>query len=133
ADTAWRSSVALDVGTTRAGVDRLWARRKIAELMGGRRRGVAEDEIRRAVVEVALDHHLVSRYTSLVAVDVTPSRPGREGLTTRPVPTNLPAGWDFGSVFGPLPRGGTRARLHLVAALLLVAAAWLVRRLFVAA
>jgi Ca-activated chloride channel family protein len=129
ADTAWRSSVALDVGTTRAGVDRLWARRKIAELMGGRRRGVAEDEIRRAVVEVALDHHLVSRYTSLVAVDVTPSRPGRDGLTTRPVPTNLPAGWDFGSVFGPLPRGGTRARLHLAAALLLVAAAWLVRRL----
>lgn len=129
ADTAWRSSVALDVGTTRAGVDRLWARRKIAELMGGRRRGVAEDEIRRAVVEVALDHHLVSRYTSLVAVDVTPSRPGRDGLTTRPVPTNLPAGWDFGSVFGPLPRGGTRARLHLAAALFLVAAAWLVRRL----
>ena len=75
------------------------------------------------------DHHLVSRYTSLVAVDVTPSRPGREGLTTRPVPTNLPAGWDFGSVFGPLPRGGTRARLHLAAALLLVAGAWLVRRL----
>ena len=129
ADTAWRSSVDLDVGTTRAGVDRLWARRKIAELMGGSRRGAAEDEIRRAVVEVALGHHLVSRYTSLVAVDVTPSRPGREDLTTRPVPTNLPAGWDFGSVFGPLPRGGTRARLHLAAALLLVAAAWLVRRL----
>jgi Ca-activated chloride channel family protein len=128
ADAEWRASVPLEIGTARAGVNRLWARRKIADLMDRRTQGADEAEVRRQVVTVALDHHLVSRYTSLVAVDVTPSRPGTEGLSTRPVPTNLPAGWDFSAVFGPLPRGGTGARLHLATALLLAAFSWLVWR-----
>ena len=72
-------------------VGKLWARRKIDALTAGLQRGVAPEEVRREVVEVALAHHLVSRYTSLVAVDVTPARPAGEPLATRGVPLAMPA------------------------------------------
>ena len=117
-DGAWEADVGLKNGAERAGVNRLWARRKISALMDRKAAGESEETIREQVLEVALDHHLVSKYTSLVAVDVTPTRPESEGVSTRPVPTNLPAGWQFGKVFGAMPRGGTDARLHLVIGLL---------------
>lgn len=117
-DGAWEADVGLKNGDERAGVNRLWARRKISALMDRKAAGESEATIREQVLEVALDHHLVSKYTSLVAVDVTPTRPESEGVSTRPVPTNLPAGWQFGKVFGAMPRGGTDARLHLLIGLL---------------
>ena len=52
------------------------------------------------MLEVALQHHLVSRLSSLVAVDVTPSRRPDEALTSSAVPTNLPQGWDFEKLMG---------------------------------
>ncbi|WP_212763698.1 hypothetical protein, partial [Escherichia coli] len=56
-----------------------------------------------------LDHHLVSRRTSLVAIDVTPARPDGMPLTQRDMPVNLPDGWDYEKVFGP-DRAATAAR-----------------------
>ena len=75
ASESWEARTVLSVGAERAGVNRLWARRKIASIMDQLARGVPEDEVRPQVVEIALAHHLVSKYTSLVAVDVTPTRP----------------------------------------------------------
>lgn len=129
ADESWEARTPLSVGATRAGVNRLWARRKIASLMDQRARGLSEDQVRPQVVGLALDHHLVSKYTSLVAVDVTPTRPIDEKLRTGAVPTNLPAGWKYEKVFGTLPKGGTASRLHLVTALLAVALGLIVLRL----
>jgi hypothetical protein len=40
-----------------------------------------------------------SRLTSLVAIDVTPSRPLNDGLNSARV-LNLPDGWDYDKVFG---------------------------------
>ncbi len=37
--------------------------------------GAAEEAIRKAILDVALLHHLVCKSSSLVAVDVTPTRP----------------------------------------------------------
>ena len=42
----------------------------------------------------------MTRLTSLVAVDKTPSRPEGEPLKLAELPLNLPAGWDFEKVFG---------------------------------
>ncbi len=120
ADAGWSSDISLEIGSERAGVNRLWARRKIAALMDDKARGVPEAMIRDQVLEVALDHQLVSKYTSLVAVDVTPTRPDGEGLETAAVPTNLPAGWRREMVFGSMPVGGTAGRLHLLVALVLL-------------
>jgi Ca-activated chloride channel family protein len=129
ADASWEARTPLSVGATRAGVNRLWARRKIASLMEQKARGLPEDQVRPQVVELAVDHHLVSKYTSLVAVDVTPTRPIDEKMRTGAVPTNLPAGWKYNKVFGTLPKGGTASRLHLLTALLAFTLGFIVLRL----
>ena len=117
---SWSADIPLKIGTERAGIHRLWARRKIAALMDDKSRGAPETTIREQVLEVALAHQLVSKYTSLVAVDVTPTRPDGEGLKTGAVPTNLPMGWRPETVFGAMPAGGTAGRLHLLIALVLL-------------
>jgi len=109
----WERVVALHPAGENSGLSSHWARGKIAALLDRRRTGAPEDEIRHAVLELALTHHLVSPYTSLVAVDVTPVRPGDESLESHALKTNLPHGWDYTAVFG-LGQGATAAPVHLV-------------------
>ncbi|MEQ1610624.1 MAG: hypothetical protein ABL956_16915, partial [Hyphomonadaceae bacterium] len=59
------------------------------------------DRVDAGVLKTALDFHLVSRLTSLVAVDKTPARPAGETLDARQIASMLPKGWNFGAVFGP--------------------------------
>jgi len=96
-----------------AGLSSHWARGKIAALLDRRRTGASEDEIGHAVLELALAHHLASPYTSLVALDVTPARPGDAALEGHALKTNLPHGSDYTAVFG-LGQGATDAPVHLV-------------------
>jgi Ca-activated chloride channel family protein len=127
ASESWEARTVLWTGAERAGVNRLWARRKIASIMDQRTRGVPEDEVRPQVVELALAHRLVSKYTSLVAVDVTPTRPIDEKMRTGAMPTNLPAGWKYEKVFGTLPKGGTASRFYFLTAMLALGFAVLTR------
>lgn len=84
------------------GLSKVWARRKITDLEVARTLDFSKaDEADKAILKMALEHHLVTRLTSLVAVDKTPSRPKGARLTQKDVPLNLPAGWDFEKVFGP--------------------------------
>lgn len=110
------------------GINVLWARRKIQSLLDGLHEGDDPEAVRAQVVSLGLTHHLVTRHTSLVAVDLTPVRPGHEGLETAMVPVNLPNGATFGS----LPRSATPATLYmlqgLAACLVAVAAVVGVRR-----
>ena len=96
----WSMSLDLSAAREAHGIEKLWARSKIAALEDGRVRGADPAEIDNSVLAVALGHHLTSRLTSLVAVDVTPRRPEGEAVTTAKVPLNLPDGWDFDKVFG---------------------------------
>jgi Ca-activated chloride channel family protein len=100
----WHLALPVAQGRTGTGVGALWARAKIAALMDSLHEGADRKEVRSAVIQVALAHHLVSKFTSLVAVDVTPSRPKGEAVVSRNVPVNLPEGWDFKKVFGPQTR-----------------------------
>ncbi|MGK2740155.1 marine proteobacterial sortase target protein [Tepidicaulis sp. LMO-SS28] len=97
---SWEMRLPLDKATERPGVAKLWARKKIASLEGMRHADGDWQKIDAEITEVALHHHLVSRLTSLVAVDKTPARPDGEEVTRRDVPLNLPDGWDFEAVFG---------------------------------
>lgn len=108
-------SVALDLADARRGrgIAKLWARSKIAALEDSRITGASVETVDRAVLDTALAHHLVSRLTSLVAVDVTPSRPADAGLSSEEVPLNLPEGWDYDKVFGE-QKPGDRAALPAV-------------------
>ena len=118
------AELALEGGATQRGIHKLWARRKIAGLMEGLATGRPEAEIRLEVTTIALGHHLVSRYTSLVAVDKTPTvdAPG----ATRAVASALPAG---NTMFGTMPQTATPAPLLLLlGSLSLGGASWLRRR-----
>ena len=122
--TPWQAQVPLHQAAPGAGLPAHWARARIATLLDQRRAGAPDDDIRHAVLDVALRHHLVSPYTSLVAVDVTPARPGDAPLTTHALKTNLPHGWEYEAVFG-VGQGATPGPLHLaigVTVLLLAAA-----------
>ena len=99
--TPWSGTLDLDSAADGRGIEKLWARAKIAAVEEWRFRGAAQADVDAEVLSVALGHHLVSRLTSLVAVDVTPSRPTEEPLAKTGVPVNLPKGWDFEKVFGP--------------------------------
>jgi Ca-activated chloride channel family protein len=115
-------------GPPERGLGVLFARRKIAGLLAAAGASV-DDAVRKQVVELALAHHLVSKFTSLVAVDVTPVRPASETLQRANVPANLPAGWDAVKVGGVLPRAGTPGPLlRILGALCLVAALLLAPR-----
>ena len=119
----WQAVLPMQDGATEAGVAVLWARAKIDALMDAGRQGPPEREpdIRNAVLDVALTHHLISKYTSLVAVDVTPTRPVGTDTLKSAVPGNIPEGL---TGFDQLPRTATPAALSLVmGALLLLAAA----------
>ena len=117
--TTWEREVSLQRAPEHAGLATHWARAKIGALLDGRRGGADEDGVRQAVIQEALAHHLVSPYTSLVAVDVTPVRPEDAALQSHAMPTNLPHGWDYEAVFG-LGQGATDARLHAIAGLVVL-------------
>ena len=116
----WSSSLKLDGGQSREGISSLWARKKITALMQQKRDSEFES-IKQTIIKTALKHHLVSQYTSLVAVDVTPVRPKEEGLDSHAIPTHLPAGWNHAKVFAqPFPATATDARLNFLIGLILI-------------
>ncbi len=100
-DQPWMASLPLAAAAEGKGLSKLWARRKIADAEVARTlRQLTAQEADQRILALALEHHLVSRLTSLVAVDKTPSRPDGARLTRADIPLNLPAGWDFEKVFG---------------------------------
>jgi Ca-activated chloride channel family protein len=124
-DAPWRAAVPVMAAAEGSGMGVLWARDKIAALMDSLRENASEAEVRTAVVDLALTHHLVTKYTSLVAIDRTPARPDAAALKSAALPTNLPEGWTYAAVFGELPQGATDARLNLLLGALLLAAGFL--------
>ena len=117
----WSTKLALASNKTESGVGVLWARKKISSLMDAAHTN--PDEAKNAIITTALDHHLVSKYTSLVAIDVTPSRSSGATLNTGAVATNLPEGWNHEAVFGQLPKTATPADLNMPIGLALLVAA----------
>jgi Ca-activated chloride channel family protein len=100
-DRPWFVSLPLAKAAEGRGLSKLWARRKIADAEVARTlRQITPDEADQRILALALEHHLVTRLTSLVAVDRTPSRPDGAHLTRAEIPLNLPAGWEFDKVFG---------------------------------
>jgi Ca-activated chloride channel family protein len=119
--------VSLSNSTAQSGIRVAWAREKIAALMEQRHDSQDEsvrDGVRSTIIRTAIEHHLVSRYTSLVAVDVTPVN-GSGVLASEKLKTRLPHGWTA-AYTGPsmmLAQTATHAPEHLLLALILFALA----------
>lgn len=97
----WEVTLPIAKAAKGDGISKLWARRRIADFEVASTLGtLTYDDANKAILAMALDHQIVSSQTSLVAVDKTPKRPPGEKLTRADIPLNLPAGWDYDSVFG---------------------------------
>jgi len=101
----------------------LWAHSKIEALEDSRIFGVDPAYIRGEVTQLALNFGLLTPYTSLVAVDKTPSRPPSEALNNEMIPSLLPAGSTTHSAGFSQTATGWVAQLILSLISLLVATA----------
>lgn len=123
----WAEQIPIAGSGEHRGIAAIWARGRIEALTDRERAGGDRDAIRREIVDTALEHHLVSPYTSLVAVDRTPVADLDSPLATGRVPNLLPYGQSARAIFG-LPATATPLWQHLSAgavALLLGTLLWL--------
>jgi len=87
-DGEFKKNITIDALSSTKGIDIFWARRKIDRLTDIHDNAYTtrvEKLSKRDVTELALEYHLVSRFTSLVAVDITPVRPENEELITQAI------------------------------------------------
>lgn len=120
----WGATLQLPGTEQHAGVAALWARSRIEDLLDRERRGGDAERIRKAVVDTALTHHLVSKHTSLVAVDKTPVRPESAELQREQVPNLLPYGQSHSAIFG-FPATATGWQSRIAAGTVLLLLGWL--------
>jgi Ca-activated chloride channel family protein len=105
---------------------KLWARKKIEALEDGLMFGADAELTRLEITGLALDFGLLTRHTSLVAVDKTPRRTSGESLTSMDIPGLLPAGSSAQFAGYPSTATGWLSQLLLSMFVLLLATAMLV-------
>lgn len=85
------------------GVPSLWARAKVDRLMSedwfGAQQGQVNKELKEEIVDTALKHHIMTQYTSFVAVDDAVKTKGEPGEKVN-VPVEMPDGVSREAVFG---------------------------------
>lgn len=95
ADTPWQtrlqasppsSPTALSDHPPRSSIGALWARHKVADIEDqGRLGNLDSDSVRQAVLDVALKHSLLTRYTAFIAIEEAPARPLQVPLSTQAI------------------------------------------------
>ena len=132
-DQPYETSFAFDASksTFHPGITTLWARQRVEDLMD-RWRLADEDAraaIRASLIAHAIQYRLVTRFTSLVAVEEVVANAGGESRTV-PVPTELPAGMQMEKVFGAPATGTADAFLEMLGVVLLMmsVALWRITR-----
>ncbi|AGB75713.1 MULTISPECIES: marine proteobacterial sortase target protein [Rhizobium] len=100
-DRPWTISLPLDQASNAKGISKIWARRQIDDAEVNLTLGkITQADADKRILQLALDHHLVTRLTSLVAVDTKRLRPTNAPLTQADIPLQLPAGWDYNKLLG---------------------------------
>ena len=87
-DGDFSKNITINSSKNTKGLDILWARRKIDRLTDIHNNAYTsrvENLSKKDIIELALEYHLVSRFTSLVAVDITPVRPESELLISQAI------------------------------------------------
>ena len=94
----WVARIPLDQGAEQIGIAKLWAREKISNLERSRialnPSANQKAHIDSELLQTALNYGLVSRLSSMVAVDITPSRPLGVEIGTAKLKAAIPSGWD---------------------------------------
>ena len=87
-DGVYSKNIDIGKNNNTSGIDVLWARSKIEGLMDkyySNMSLVDRDKTKLEIISLALNYHLVSKFTSLVAVDVTPVRKQDQQLVKKAV------------------------------------------------
>jgi Ca-activated chloride channel family protein len=111
----WKETLALSNGKQHSGVAKIWARNKIASLVDNKRRDKstsAQERLKQAIIDVALNHQLMSPYTSFVAVEEKISRPITKSVVQTPVANPLAKGQSLTSL--SYPQTATSLWLHML-------------------
>jgi Ca-activated chloride channel family protein len=108
----WTRQISLEPAEARAGVATLWARNRVADLMNLQARRVPDTDIRAQVLPLALEYQLVTKYTSLIAVDKTPARRPDESLDSTRIENTKPHGQNWEAT--GIPKTATPAQLQLL-------------------
>ena len=91
---SWKISVNKDQIQQGVFLNQLWAREKVESLRFLRTIGFLDQiSYEEKVVELALQHQLVTKFTSLVAVDENISRNSDETIYSHQISQNIPEGW----------------------------------------
>ncbi|MGB2131324.1 MAG: hypothetical protein ACPHXW_07825, partial [Marinobacterium sp.] len=114
-DLAWSETMNIQPAHDSRGVSVDWAQRAVQDWRRGYLRGESRERIRAAIIELGLKHHLVTPYTSMVAVDKTPVRPMSESADSQVIPTPKPHGLQF-----PMAQGATGFQWTLMMGLALL-------------
>lgn len=116
---------ATDTGDAGTNLAKLWARKKIESLEDGLLFGTDPELTRLEITDVALEYGLLTKHTSLVAVDKTPRRAADELLAASNIPGLLPAGSSQNLASFPSTATGWLAQLLLSVFVLALASSML--------
>jgi len=127
--TSWDLDVnGWDAASTDPGEDnlaKLWARKKIESLEDSLMFGADRELTTLEITGLALDYGLLTRHTSLVAVDKTPRRSAAEALARTDIPGLLPKGSSIQLAGYPKTATGWPAQLLLSLLVLVLATSML--------
>ena len=122
-DQPFETTIPFDSSTAsfHPGITTLWARQRVEDLMDRWREGDedARASIRASLITHAIRYRLVTRFTSLVAVEEVVANVGGESRTV-PVPTELPARMQLEKVFNAPATGTADAFLEMLGVILLL-------------
>lgn len=112
-----------------SGLDKLWAKQTIDNLMSKYYTSYDEqrEQLKDLVTNIALEYNLVSNFTSLIAVDKTPSRVKEEILKSKQVQTKIPDGWKMYDA--NVPQTATNYKMLLVIGSMLLLLAYVLKKL----
>ncbi len=122
----WTSNLTISQLDNTSGIDVLWARKKVADYMNIYNTNYDDNTrngIKQVVTELGLKHHIVTKFTSLVAVDKTSIRIKEKILNTDVMKQNLPSGWNLLADEKKslnAPKTATNSTLYLILGLVLI-------------
>ena len=116
----WQTQLDFNAAEAAIGLDLVWANAKITALEMSQHSTVRQ-RVEKQVEALALQYHLVSSATSLLAVDITPVNPHHADKGEYQLGRLMPAGWQINSIQqGTLPQTATASKLWLLAGLSLL-------------
>ena len=88
----WQQELAIESNGEARGLDLIWARKQITALELSKE-AANRDRIEKQITAISLNYHVMSAYTSLLAIDKTPVKIASDKAINGRVIPHMPLGW----------------------------------------